>query len=189
MKRGVIFRIGLLFIPLMLLIITSVHVQGEVKRPERGRLFFCSGTSQVTRATLKKKDVPNFDLVNLSIVRKPVEEETVQEAVEEVIEEDIPDVQYEYIGTWTTTAYCPCELCCGEWATGCTASGVPATANHTVACNSLSFGTKLLIDGIIYTVEDTGWTPYGEAWIDIFFDSHEEAEAYGMREREVYIVT
>lgn len=90
-----------------------------------------------------------------------------------------------YLGTWTTTAYCPCEICCGEWATGCTASGVLATPNHTVACGSLPFGTQVMIDGMIYTVEDTGVE--GE-WIDIFFSSHEEASAYGLQMKEVYLV-
>ena len=42
-----------------------------------------------------------------------------------------------------------------------------------------------MIDGVIYTVEDTGVD--GE-WIDIFMDSHEEALAFGMREMEVYLV-
>lgn len=90
-----------------------------------------------------------------------------------------------YLGTWTTTAYCPCEICCGEWATGCTASGVPATPNHTVACGSLPFGTQVMIDGMVYTVEDTGVE--GE-WIDIFFSSHEEASAYGLQMKEVYLI-
>lgn len=90
-----------------------------------------------------------------------------------------------YLGDWTTTAYCPCEICCGEYATGYTASGTLATANHTVACGSLPFGTHVMIDGIIYTVEDTGVE--GE-WIDIFFDSHDEALIYGMQTEEIYLV-
>lgn len=89
-----------------------------------------------------------------------------------------------YLGEWTTTAYCPCEICCGQWATGCTASGVMATPDHTVACGILPFGTKVMIDGIVYTVEDLGVD--GE-WIDIFFASHEEALKYGMQQKEVYL--
>lgn len=90
-----------------------------------------------------------------------------------------------YLGIWTITAYCPCEICCGQWATGCTASGVLATSNHTVACGSLPFGTQVMIGDQIYTVEDTGVE--GE-WIDIFFDTHDEALAFGMRTMEVYLV-
>ena len=90
-----------------------------------------------------------------------------------------------YLGEWTTTGYCACSECCGEWATGCTASGVLAMSNHTVACGILPFGTQIVIDGVIYTVEDTGVD--GE-WIDIFFDSHEEALAYGMQTKSVWRV-
>lgn len=93
-----------------------------------------------------------------------------------------------YLGTWTATAYCSCPVCCGEYATGYTASGTLATEGRTVACNILPFGTQLMIGGNIYTVEDTGWSPYGESWIDIFFDSHDSALAYGVREVEVYLV-
>lgn len=92
-----------------------------------------------------------------------------------------------YLGDWTITAYCPCEICCGAYSSGYTASGTLATAGRTIACNELPFGTQVMIDGCIYTVEDTGWSPYGQ-WIDIYFDSHDEALAYGMRTKEVYLV-
>lgn len=44
-----------------------------------------------------------------------------------------------------------------------------------------------MIDGVIYTVEDTGAGPCDE-WIDIYFASHEEALSYGMQEKEIFIV-
>lgn len=92
-----------------------------------------------------------------------------------------------YLGDWTITAYCPCESCCGAYSSGYTASGTLATAGRTIACNILPIGTQVMIDDCIYTVEDTGWSPY-EQWIDIFFDTHEEALAYGVQVREVYLV-
>lgn len=93
-----------------------------------------------------------------------------------------------YLGDWTITAYCSCEICCGSYSSGYTASGTLATAGRTIACNSLPIGTQVMIDGNIYTVEDTGWSPYGENWIDIYFDSHEEALAYGLQMKEVYLI-
>ena len=93
-----------------------------------------------------------------------------------------------YLGQFTATAYCPCEICCGAYSSGYTASGTLATEGRTVACNSLPIGTQVMIDGNIYTVEDTGWSPYGENWIDIFFWSHDSALAYGMRTVDVYLV-
>ena len=56
-----------------------------------------------------------------------------------------------------------------------------------MACNELPIGTRLLIDGNVYIVEDTGSTPYDQ-WLDIYFDSHEDALAFGVRVKEVYII-
>ena len=112
--------------------------------------------------------------------------ESVEDCSSE-IHEDVGET-YQCLGDWTITAYCPCAACCGQWATGWTASGTIATAGRTVACNCLPFGTRLLIGGQEYVVEDTGWSPYGEAWIDIFFNTHEEALAFGEKVMEVYEV-
>lgn len=90
-----------------------------------------------------------------------------------------------YLGEWTSTAYCACELCCGQWASGYTASGTLATEGRTVACGAYPFGTQLMIDGHIYTVEDRGVD--GE-WVDIFFYDHAAASAYGLRTVSVYLV-
>lgn len=116
------------------------------------------------------------------------EEEPLPELVESEPNESAgrsEDSVLTYLGEWTCTAYCPCSECCGQWATGCTASGVLATPNHTVACGILPFGTQIVIDDVIYTVEDTG---VDGAWIDIYFDSHEEALAYGMQTKSVYLL-
>ncbi len=91
-----------------------------------------------------------------------------------------------YIGNWTITFYCPCELCCGVWATGCTASGVLATEWHTVATDMFPFGTELYVDGLGYfVVEDLGVT--GEQ-LDVFVNDHETALNLGLQYRDVYIV-
>lgn len=90
----------------------------------------------------------------------------------------------EYLGTFTLTAYCNCARCCGT-AGNATASGVMPTSGHTVAMGGIEFGTKLLINGTVYTVEDRG-TPYGH--VDIFFDSHEEALQFGMSSADVYLI-
>lgn len=101
---------------------------------------------------------------------------------------DNSEPELTYLGVWTATAYCSCEICCGDYSSGYTASGTLAAEGRTVACNSLPFGTQLMIDGVVYTVEDTGYSPYGDAWVDLFFDSHDSALAYGLREVEVYLV-
>ena len=78
------------------------------------------------------------------------------------------------------TAYCPCAKCCGK-KTGRTASGTQATAGHTVAASGqFAFGTKLIINGQQYTVEDRGGAIQGNR-IDIYMNSHAEAIAWGVR--------
>ena len=105
-------------------------------------------------------------------------EESYQESYEE------PATQGTYLGNFAITGYCGCEICCGR-AGAPTASGVMPTPGHTVAMGGVDFGTKLLINGTVYTVEDRG-TPYGT--VDIFCSSHEEASAVGLQYADVYQV-
>ena len=89
-----------------------------------------------------------------------------------------------YLGNFKLTAYCHCAACNGS-AGQPTASGRMPSAGRTVAMGGVDFGTRLSINGHIYTVEDTG-TPYGH--VDIFMDSHSEAEDFGVQYADVYLV-
>lgn len=102
------------------------------------------------------------------------------------------NVQYgsggSYLGRFLLTAYCPCAICCGK-TNGITASGKPAKPNHTIAADKrYAFGTKMLINGIVYTVEDRGGAINGNH-IDIFFNTHSEARAWGTKYADVYLYT
>lgn len=89
------------------------------------------------------------------------------------------------LGTYTLTAYCACAKCCGK-TDGITASGKKAVSGHTVAAPSnFPFGTKLEINGKIYTVEDRGGAIQGKR-LDIYFDSHQEALNFGRKTATVY---
>lgn len=90
-----------------------------------------------------------------------------------------------YLGKFKLTAYCNCSRCCGQWAGGATASGRMPSAGRTVAMGGVPFGTKLLINGHVYTVDDRG-TPYGH--VDIYHNSHSEALNFGLRYADVYRV-
>lgn len=90
-----------------------------------------------------------------------------------------------YLGKFRITGYCACSICCGDWAGGTTASGTTPTPGRTVAMGGVPFGTKLMINGQIYTVEDRG-TAYGH--VDMFFGSHSEALAFGSQYVDVYQV-
>ena len=95
-------------------------------------------------------------------------------------------VQMRMVGECTTTAYCGCASCCGV-AGNATASGEMPKSKHTVAHETLPFGTKIKFQGdeTIYTVEDRG--VFGD-WFDVYFDTHEEALNYGMQNRNAYII-
>jgi len=90
-------------------------------------------------------------------------------------------------GVYKVTAYCACISCCGK-TDGITASGTQATANHTIAAPStFAFGTKVVINGTTYTVEDRGGAIQGNR-IDIYMNSHSEALAWGVRYLDVEVL-
>ena len=95
---------------------------------------------------------------------------------------DADSSQGTYLGNFKLTGYCNCAQCCGT-AGNQTASGTWPSAGRTVAMAGVPFGTQLLINGTVYTVEDLG-TPYGH--VDIFFSSHQEALNFGLQYADVY---
>ena len=91
------------------------------------------------------------------------------------------------LGTFKITGYCPCSSCCGK-SNGVTASGKRATAGRTIAADTskLPMGTKVVINGHTYTVEDVGGGVRGNH-IDMFFSSHSAALQWGVRYVEVFV--
>lgn len=117
---------------------------------------------------------------------------------------DIPATTYasldglESIGVFKVTAYCSCPKCCGIWSdkhpsrigtdyVQKTASGAIPRPSHTIAADTsvLPFGTEVIMDGQIYTVEDTGNGVRGKH-IDLYMDDHEAALAWGVQRIELY---
>jgi 3D (Asp-Asp-Asp) domain-containing protein len=95
----------------------------------------------------------------------------------------IEDV-YADIGNFYVTAYCGCEICCGEWAhkrqdgiiRG--ASGEELVSGYSVAADpSIPFGAQLYIEGVRYEVQDRGGAIKGQR-LDIYFKAHEDALAF-----------
>lgn len=93
-----------------------------------------------------------------------------------------------YAGRFTTTAYCSCRKCT-RGGTNRTKSGTVPQAGRTISADLRVFplGTKLRINGVVYTVEDSGSGIRGNK-LDIFFNSHSQALQYGKRSADVYIV-
>ena len=93
----------------------------------------------------------------------------------------------ESCGMFEVTGYCACEICTGDYKL--TYSETIPKSERTVAADLHVFplGTRLKIDGIIYTVEDTGASIKGNK-IDIFYNTHQEALESGRRFIEVFRV-
>lgn len=97
----------------------------------------------------------------------------------------------ESLGNVVTSGYCNCSICCGRWSGGPTASGAYPTANHTIAVDAnnpiVPMGTKVIMNGVEYTVEDTGnFARYGVAF-DVYYDSHSAASAHGHQTWEAFL--
>lgn len=98
--------------------------------------------------------------------------------------ERIPSGHWESAGRYRMTHFCPCRKCNGANA-GRTASGAPMTVGRTVATGrEFPFGTRLLINGTIYTVEDRG-VPNG--CVDILVGSHSEAYQRGVFRSDIFV--
>ena len=102
---------------------------------------------------------------------------------------ELPEESPYYLGEFQVTGYCSCTICCGEKEERLTKSETVPRASHTVAADPsvIPLGTRIVIDDVVYTVEDTGKAVEGMR-LDIFFDSHEEAVRYGRKEKYVYLV-
>lgn len=98
--------------------------------------------------------------------------------------ERIPNGHWENAGRHRITHY-DSGACCNGRNAGRTASGAPMTVGRTVATGrQYPFGTRLLINGTIYTVEDRG-VPNG--CIDILVGSHAEANRRGLFHTNVFV--
>lgn len=120
------------------------------------------------------------------------------EVVETVVPEPAEEVKPTTLGLHTITAYCPCEICCGEWAknrpNGIVYGAHGIELEEGVSCASpLPKGTVIIIEGLgEYTVHDTtaDWIVdrYDGKIIDIYFESHEDALRFGKKQLEVFLV-
>lgn len=114
---------------------------------------------------------------------KAAELQQMEEVMPQTRQQDAAKTQEQI---FTVTAYCPCEKCCGAYANGYTATGEKATQGVTIAADPdvLPMGTKIELDGHTYTVQDTGGAIAGNR-LDLYFDSHEDALRWGVREKIV----
>ena len=79
------------------------------------------------------------------------------------------------------THYCACAKCCGSNADGITASGKQAARGMVAMSSHYPFGTQIMINGTMYTVEDRGGSGIENDIhrVDIFVPDHNEALRLG----------
>ena len=137
---------------------------------------------QAASATQKKS---NSSTTTTTTTSNTAANTTTSTTTTDSSDDTIDTSQGKYLGRFKLTAYCNCSICCGKWSGGGTASGTTPTPGRTIAMAGVPFGTKLSINGQIYTVEDRG-TAYGH--VDIFMGSHSQALSFGMKYADVYQV-
>jgi 3D (Asp-Asp-Asp) domain-containing protein len=93
------------------------------------------------------------------------------------------------LGSFRTTAYCPCNSCSEGYGRH-TSTGTIAQSNHTIAVDPrvIPYGSKVMINGTIYTAEDRGGGVKGKH-IDIFYDTHAQTRQYGSQNVEVFLLS
>lgn len=92
---------------------------------------------------------------------------------------------YEYIGECRITYYCPCEKCCGKWADGLTATGLPAVPGIVaVDKDVIPLGSTVIIDGQKYLAADTG---VKGMHVDVCLPDHGSTVEAGAGTAEVWV--
>ncbi len=138
--------------------------------------------------------LPNEDVKQEATTEKAknTTEATTSKSTDGLPDEEVKydDEQGTYLGTYLLTAYCPCEICCGQWSNTenpVTASGNPAVEGVTIAAPSeFAFGTELVINGHTYVVQDRGSAITGNH-LDVYFSTHEKALNFAMGYYDVYM--
>ena len=79
------------------------------------------------------------------------------------------------------THYCACTKCCGANAQGITASGKNVAVGMVAMSSHYPFGTQIMINGTMYTVEDRGGSGIENNIhrVDIFVPDHQQALRLG----------
>ncbi len=89
----------------------------------------------------------------------------------------------------TATAYCPCEKCNGKWADGVTATGLKVTRGIiAVDPRVIRLGSRVYVEGYGYAVAGDVGSAIKGLRIDVAYDTHEEALAWGRKRVRIYIL-
>ena len=193
--RHIKFGISLVALMLLASLYGRVTATKETIVPQQERICVTQTpepipTPRLLVETFSAKDHRTLAKLNKAI---PMARPKAQKGTLDLIE------SYEVL-TVSITAYCPCVSCCGIWSAQHesrigtdyvqkTSSGTIPTAGRTIATDPkvIPAGSRVIIDGHEYIAEDTGGGIKGNR-IDIAFDTHDEAMAFGRQGLDIYIL-
>lgn len=145
----------------------------------------CVIFDNVVRCDNYLEEVNAMTIPDVYIIEETEETEVIE--VTEVTE------NYISLGTFTITAYCPCEKCCGKWGKDRTGKivgscGIELKEGVAIAVDPdiIPYYTHIFIDDVEYIALDCGGAINGNE-IDIYFENHEDALNFGIQQREVFI--
>ena len=188
----------------------SVGVVSVLRDRETGREYLMVDGYQSVALTLMPESIAEEPVVQaveipvkrepvFSLAEPPVAEEPEFELAEPPVAEmpvEVEESPLESLGVFKVSAYCSCQRCCCKteddpWY-GITATGTKATEGRTIAVDPkvIPYGSVVYfegVDGLVggYVAEDCGGAIKGKD-IDLYFDSHEEALSWGVKELEVF---
>lgn len=158
---------------------------------------------KIPLVSLTRPRPERYEVITYTELADQVEVETIQKmpSGQESIEVSAPVVEEDtrvFLGEFVVTAYCPCQVCCGQWSNmenPSTASGAPAVEGITVGADweTIAVGAVIEIDGVgERTVQDkpAGWIveKYDGKILDLYFATHEDAWNFGKRTLKVWRV-
>lgn len=148
---------------------------------------FFGGVLAVRSIAVEPEELPVIRAVPPDQLVAPEPTSTAVATESAVWEGPVPELVY--LGEFKITHYCPCPLCCGEWADGITYTGTKASEGRTIAVDPdvIPLGSTVVIDGQEYIAEDVGGAIQGSR-IDIYKADHQAALDAGVFSAEAYIM-
>lgn len=173
------------FIVLMTVVIMFIVLGNEIDGIQNDKIFANEENIERLYFDLKSNSV--------GVTKLDMDVERLEKGIDE-LKNEVENLNYLGFPSFEAeiTYYDLCVGCCGKDesnpAYGITASGKYVKENHTIAApKNVPFGTKLLINGIIYTVEDRGGAIVGNK-LDIYVKDHETGYKMGGKHNEVVYI-
>lgn len=155
-----------------------IEAQKQIEKINKEYLQYWQEVGELER--MKKKELERIN-----------KKETKEAFVGKVELKSIIDKQWKTVAM-NVSAYCPCVICCENFADGITASGHRIKPNDVFVAAPRKYpsGTEMIIEGYaggkIVKVEDVGGAIKGNK-LDLFFHTHAAALQFGRQQLDVLV--